>query len=74
MDDVKEGLFIGVFIPGLCIEDRGIWADKQVSQIGGIDRKCDAVGGTRIVEKLSMERANLFRRDEKDGELIARDF
>ena len=66
MNDVKSGLRIG----GAVI-DRRPGTDKDFAKMTLAQRKGNTVGGGGVLEKLVVEFANDFHRDEVDRNLFA---
>ena len=67
MNDVEHELFLRVEMAFFCIEKGGFWADKNVSEVGGVDGESDAVSGSWVLEKGRMKRGDFFCGDKIEG-------
>ena len=70
VDKIKLSFFIrrvGV------VKERCFRRDEDVAQIGSIDRKCDAIGRSRIIEKFLMELDEFSLGNEINRDFFAMD-
>jgi len=70
VDEVEGEFFSGIEVVFFRIGESRFGADKDFSEMVLIDRKRNAVGGTRVVEKLVVQGTDLFRGDEINGDFF----